>query len=110
MATDKKQPCIGDGATMVFRSDRHAGTIIWHSTSARNGMPLQLIVQRDRATRTDKLGMSDAQEYAYVPDPTGPTYEYTLRCNGTYVRKAEPMRSGTRLWVGVRDEYFDFSF
>lgn len=103
-------PNVGMGATICYVSDRRACTVVWHSTSHRHGMPLRVVVQRDTATRTDKLGMSDAQEYSYARNYMGEKREFTLRRDGTYIAKGETMKRGTRLCVGVRDEHFDFSF
>lgn len=93
---------VGEGATVCFYSDRCAGTIV-----ARNGRTLTW--QADKATRTDDLGMSDAQSYTYERDPQGRTMEFTMRKNGRWVCAGEPMRGGTGLAAG-RFHYFDYSF
>jgi hypothetical protein len=61
-------PEVGMGATEIMYSDRHAFTVVEVLG------PKRIVVQRDRATRTDGLGMSDAQSYNFEADPNG------LRC------------------------------
>ena len=51
---------VGDGVTMTLYSDRHACTVIEVSASRKT-----VKVRRDKPTRTDGNGMSDAQEYEY---------------------------------------------
>lgn len=93
---------IGDGATVCYWSDRHAGTIV-------SATPKRVVWQRDNATRTDNHGMSDAQSYEYSRDETGNTKVFTLRSNGKWVQQGETMRGGTRLVRG-RHEHYDFSY
>ena len=96
-------PQVGMGATILMYSDRHAATVV-----AVKGK--SVFVVEDIATRTDKNGMSETQEYSYAPNPNGPTEEFTLRKNGTYVKAGGSMRTGTILRIGERDAYHDFSF
>lgn len=49
-------PKVGDAATVCLYSDRHAGTVIEVDEKKQT-----FVVQRDKATRADKNGMSDAQ-------------------------------------------------
>jgi len=94
-------PAVGDGVTMCFFSDRHACTVIKRTAKT-------VTVQRDKATRSDGNGMSDAQSYEYERDPGGATYVFSLRKNGTWRQRGDSDR-GTRLVAGRR-EYYDFSF
>lgn len=106
-------PVVGDGATVTAWSDRYAGTVVSFDGKYCS-------VQCDKATRIDKNGMSDAQEYAYEADPTGYIYTFRQDANGVWraVYKNENGRmvySGKRgdgygLMIGVRDRYYDFSF
>ena len=98
-------PEKGMGCTMLMWSDRHAATIIDVSKTGKS-----ITVQRDKATRTDECGMSDAQSYSYEADPDGSTQVFTLRKNGRWVRKDDGMKSGTGLLIGARREYHDYSF
>lgn len=101
-----QHPEVGMGATMLAWSDRHAATIVAASESGRS-----VGVQRDIARRIDSLGMTDSgQRYEYSPDPTAAVSTYTLRRNGRWVSKGAPMRSGSVLVIGYRDEFYDFSF
>lgn len=96
-------PEIGMGATKICWSDRHACTIVEVSKSGRC-----VGVVRDIATRIDKNGICDFQSYSYESSSGSPTY-YTLRKNGAWVRKGDSM-NGSRLAIGWRSEYYDYSF
>lgn len=98
-------PEVGMGATILLWSDRHAATIVGIERKGK-----KLLVQRDKAIRTDKLGMSDAQAYTYERDEDADTEAFTLRKNGKWVREGTGMKSGTKLAIGYRSEYYDFSF
>jgi len=100
------EPQEGMGATILMYTDRHAATIV----RVGRGRRPWLQVQRDHARRVDDNGMSDAQQYEYQANPEAPRETYTLRKNGAWVREHEAMDSGTRLLVGKREEYYDFSF
>jgi hypothetical protein len=91
-------PTVGDGATELLWTDRHAYTVI---AVADNGK--SCTVQRDKVTRTDKNGMSECQSYAYEADKTGTTVVVRKTKKGWY--------AGTRKFAfGSRREYHDFSF
>ena len=98
-------PEVGMGATQLFWTDRVASTVIEVSASGKS-----VTVQRDKAIRTDDFGMSDAQSYRYEPNPEGGTAVYTLRKNGQWIRKGDPLRGGQRLGLGYRSHYYDYSF
>jgi hypothetical protein len=103
--TVSPDPEVGMGATVLMWTDRKAATIIAVSPSGT-----RIKVREDLATRSDDNGMSDAQSYDYAPNPEGAVTEFSLRDNGRWIRKGEPMRSGQALLVGQRDHHFDFSF
>lgn len=105
--TRKVQPIpeVGMGCTEIMFSDRHAYTIL---EVAENGRTI--VVQQDIATRTDKRGCSDWQDYDYKPDPKGDIKIVTLRKNGRWITKGEAMKNGTSWRIGERDEHYDFSF
>lgn len=98
----EKPWAVGDGATILMWSDRHAATVI--EASAR-----KVTVQEDTSTRTDSHGMSDAQSYEFSPNPNGMTRTYTLRKNGRWVAEGSGMHSGESLGRG-RSTYHDYSF
>ena len=97
-------PEIGMGATVLHWTDRTACTIVEIPN------PTTVVVTADLAVRTDDWGMSDAQSYEYTPQPDGHRVTYTLRKNGAWVTKGQPMKDGTRLAIGVRQQYYDYSF
>lgn len=99
-----EEPKVGMGATIIGWTDRHACTIVEVPS------PKTVIIQQDKATRADNRGMSDAQDYTYEPDPTASKRTYTLRKNGRWVEKGHDMKSGYTLAIGLRDEYYDYSF
>jgi hypothetical protein len=92
------EPKVGMGATILCWTDRHAATIV-RVTKA------QVHVRQDKATRIDKNGMSESQEYAYETDPTAEVEIFRLTKRG--YRKAG---GGSALRIGDRDEYHDYSF
>lgn len=99
-----QKPVVGMGATHLMYSDRHAYTvIIVHSDK-------ELTLQADKAIRTDNYGMSDAQSYRYEQDPEGATVVITLRKDGRWRQKGDPMKGGTIFMLGERDAHHDYSF
>jgi len=98
-------PVVGMGATILMFSDRHAATVIEVSADKKT-----IVIQQDKAVRTDKNGMSESQDYRFEPNTNGPTTTYTLRKNGTFVTKGSGMRNGGIVRIGSRSEYRDFSF
>lgn len=106
------EPEVGMGATMLYWSDRRAATVVEverFKTGPRAGQVKAVVVQQDKATRTDNHGMSDAQTYEYERDPQGPTRRYRLVTRG---KKAGTFQAqgGGGLLLGARAEYFDYSF
>lgn len=97
-------PELGMGATELCYTDRHAFTVV-EIIDAKT-----VVVQADKAIRTDSNGMSDSQSYEYEPNPDGHKVTVTLRKNGHWVVKGEPMRNGKVFSIGRRSEYHDFSF
>jgi hypothetical protein len=99
------KPEVGMGATVLHYTDREAGTITYVHPNGR-----ALIFQRDKATRTDSNGMSECQSYRYEPDPNGRKLTFTLRANGRWVLAGQGLHKGTRLHIGDRAHYHDYSF
>ena len=117
-------PKEGDGCTYTHFSDRWAGTIVKVEVLSNS---IRLHTQGDKATRTDKNGMSESQEYTYERQPNAAVvvYEAKLFVKGGK-RMIGPYRqtrfnpeskrwklvggSSPGLSVGHRDAYHDFSF
>jgi hypothetical protein len=60
MSHNSTVPVVGEGATMLFYSDRHAYEVIEVDEKKK-----MVVIQRYAPTRLDKLGMSDSQDYEY---------------------------------------------
>jgi hypothetical protein len=97
-------PKIGMGVTMLGWTDRHAATIVEVKMKG-----LKVGIVQDIAIRTDNNGMSETQQYSYAPGNGGVMY-YTLRQNGKWVAEGQGFKNGSRIVIGFRDEYYDFSF
>jgi hypothetical protein len=96
-----KAPEVGDGATVVYWTDRVAATVVEVSKTGH-----RVTVREDHAIRTDTNGMSDAQSYRYEPNSNGRTYVATRRKNGSYRVTGTEMR----VLFGGRTHYHDYSF
>ena len=100
-AVDAEAVTLGTGGTVVSWTDRHAVTVIGMSRSGH-----QIEVQYDTAIRTDSNGMSDAQSYRFERDTDGRIATFSRRKDGTY----RIVGGQTRLLIGVRSAYHDYSF
>lgn len=94
------KPEVGMGATIVMWTDRHAATVIEVSKSGKT-----IRIREDHAERTDKNGRSDAQSWSFTPNENGRTYTVRLTKRGWKVSGGGPS-----VVLGVRSEYYDFSF
>lgn len=92
-------PVVGMAATVCYLTDRHAATVVKVSASGS-----KVTVQEDTAKRTDANGMSEMQTYEYTANPQGTLHVFHRQGNGTYATR------GTRLHLGDRRTYHDFSF
>ena len=93
-----KVPQVGMGATLCLWSDSHAYTITRVSKSGKT-----FWMKQDKAERTDHNGMSDAQSYRYIQHENVPEREVRMTKRG--------WRScGCVVVVGVREEFYDYSF
>jgi hypothetical protein len=97
MSRESVKPEIGMGATILCWSDRHAATIIKMT-------PKSVTVQRDKAIRTDKNGMSESQDYTYERNENGSISTFRLTKRGWRNKSGEGLR------IGDRREYYDYSF
>jgi hypothetical protein len=98
---NKDYPTVGMGATIKHWSDRTAATVIQVTKRGK-----QLVLQEDKATRTDTNGMSESQTYEFEKDTNGKIYFATMRKDGQY-----RILGGKELVVlGQRYKYHDYSF
>jgi len=108
-------PKVGDGATLLLWTDRHAATAIDVDTSGKNPV---ITVQRDHAKRTDNNGMSESQVYEHTPDPDGIKSVFRLDPKQKSWRQLIRNEKGNLVFaksdllvsIGARNEFHDFSF
>lgn len=97
---------VGMPATVCFHSDRVPATVIEVSGEGK-----RIKVQEDKAERMDSNGMSDCQDWSFSRDPNGRIFDASFRKKvGRYVVKGEDQKSGTRVHVGSRGKFYDYSF
>lgn len=101
---NKVDPKIGDAATIICWTDSHAATVSAVRRTASG--KLVVTVTQDIATRVDKNGLSESQEYTYTTNPNGRTTVYTERKDGVLREK----QGSNTLALGYRREYYDFCF
>lgn len=94
-------PEVGSPATIVMYTDRHAATVVGVSKSGKT-----ITLQQDVATRTDKNGMSESQEYSYERNPNAEKQTARLTKRGWRIGG----QRGTKILIGTREEYYDYSF
>lgn len=109
MTIGAPEPTVGLGVTLLHWTDRSPATIVaWDGKI--------LTVQADNATRTDKNGMSESQDYTYTPNPAGALSYFKKDRKGAWreIVKNENGRwvflDGDGLFIGDREKYRDFSF
>lgn len=90
-------PKVGDGATLILWSDRHAYTII-------SVKKTYLLATRDIAERTDQNFEKGPQEYTYHIDLEALPQRANRRKDGNFYI------GGQVLKVGYRNEYRDPNF
>lgn len=73
-------PVVGMGATILYVSDRYAGTII--EVQEKNGYTI-VTVQEDNATVTNKMGGTGAEEYEFSANPNGRISHFRFKENGS---------------------------
>lgn len=91
---DKK---VGKAATICFRNDRYAATIIEETNCT-------IKAQYDIAVRTDNNGYRGPQTWETRPDPSAIVQIFTKRKNGTWIKKGERT---PYLIVGKKDHHID---
>lgn len=110
--TANRAPVVGEGATICYARDRHAATII-----AYDDVKKIITVRQDKATRIDNNGMSDMQGYTYEPNEKGSEYMFKLK-SGKWVEmlkneqsgRLNQVKGGCGIIIGIRDEFYDFTF
>lgn len=95
------KPEIGMAATICHWTDRTPATVVKVSHKGR-----KIVLQEDKAIRTDKDGISDQQSYLYEIDPNGQLYYATLRKDGSYRLIGGKQQAA----LGSRRKYHDYSF
>ncbi|GAB4008951.1 hypothetical protein GCM10028808_16090 [Spirosoma migulaei] len=91
------EPKIGDGATLLQWSDRHAYTVIEVKKN-------YILVTRDIAERVDQNFEKGPQEYKYQLDPDAAPVRANLRKDGKYYIGDQVLK------IGYRHEHYDYSF
>lgn len=103
-------PREGMGATIEHVSDCYAGTIL--EVKQQRGAVL-VIVQYDKASRTDRNGQSEMQTYQFQRDPQGRKREFMLYLKADGSREwcalehGRKSKGGPYLKVGEREHYLD---
>lgn len=90
-------PKVGDGATLICWSDRHAYTTV-------DVKKTYILATRYVAERTDRNFQGGPQEYVYRTDPEAVPERANLRKDGNYYI------GGQALKVGYRSEHYDYAF
>lgn len=101
-------PVVGEGATELMWSDRHAYFVNWVSDDQK-----ECTLERAKAIRTDDYGMSDCQMYRY--ERTGEFLDLKFRWNTWRMFYTCPWTSKKKsskkdFSFGSMSEYHDFSF
>ncbi len=94
-------PEVGMGVTELMYSDRHPYTVTRILTDKR------IMVRADIATRIDKNGYCEDQEYRYEDNPQAPEITLFLNKFGRWKRLCDAQ--GSTYLVGRREEYYDFT-
>lgn len=94
---ESPEPEIGMGATKLLYSDRVPFTII--------EIPKKdvILIQQDKAIRTDKNGLSESQTYEFKTDPEGLILKVTKK-RGRWIS------DGSVILLGIRMSYRDPHF
>ena len=111
------EPEVRMGATVLWYSDREAGTI---TAVFKVGNTTYVKVQQDTFERIDKNGHSENQSYVFTPDPNGREFVFRRndKCGGRWdpvdynskIKRWVLAKTCVGLMIGKRDKYYDFSF
>lgn len=109
------EPFEGMGATLLGWTDRYPATVV-QVCKNKSGDVVEIGVQEDLATRIDKNGISECQDYEFAPNPNGRCYRFKKDRKGMWreIGMGEKGRmvftGGRGLRIGEREKYYDFSF
>ena len=95
------EPKPGMGLTVIWHSDRSAGTVVAVSESGK-----RFTFQSDTAIRVDKNGMSDSQQYIHAINQEARLQTAFKTRDGRW----KVLKSNQYVLLGVRESYHDFSF
>lgn len=116
--TDKRDPEIGMGVTILGWTDRHPGTIVEIQRKYGQIQPNIIGITCDRFERIDNNGMSEIQEYKFTTVSDGHVSYYKKDGKGNW-RSVHMNENGrwiyndsksNHLVIGRRERYYDFSF
>lgn len=110
------EPIVGMGCTQLCWTDRHPYTVVVVVTKMVKKMEVidHIIVQEDKARRTDAYGMSECQSYEFSHDSQGATRMLKRNKRNQWVevkdRSARPRSKDVQVYrMGDRSKYHDFS-
>lgn len=101
LTEEHAKPIVGEGATYLSYTDRHAYTI-----TAVDPKGKWFDMTRDKAERADSHGMSESQDYTFTTNPNAKPIRVRMSKKGWRIGGMK----GNKVLVGVRDEYYDYSF
>jgi hypothetical protein len=106
MAEAKSTPKVGDGATILSWSDRHAGTVI---AIEKTG---EIKVQQDTAKVVSGSPHDGSAVYEYERNPEGTVLTFKAVSRGKDKGKIREngRKDGRSVIFGRREEYFDPHF
>jgi hypothetical protein len=94
------EPVVGEGATIIWWSDRFPATVERVSPSGKTAW-----LREDRSIRLDSHGMSDSQSYRFEPDPAGRESVAKRKRDGRW-----KTTGGQVVQFGSRSRFLDYSF
>lgn len=104
--TKQPEPFVGQPATILRWTDRDAATVVAVSASGKS-----VTIRQDDAKLISGSTGHESQQYEYTIRAYGVTDEvYTLRKNGSWVRKGSSLNGGGRVALGNRNSYRDPCF
>lgn len=95
---------IGDGATYHIGSDRYPYTVVQIVS------PKKIHLKPDHYERIDNNGISENQEYKYIPNPNAQSIVVSLRKDGRWRRQGESLKAGFYSFNQGRNAYQDPSY
>jgi hypothetical protein len=104
------KPEVGKGATELLWSDRHAYFVNEVSKDKK-----ECVIERAKAVRTDKNGMSECQDYEYHRDPNAVPIKLRFRYKQWMQQDYDEIQkkfvyTKINIKFGFMQEYYDFSF